>query len=619
MDSRNHPLLNSSMLGYAHHRIILDDGGQPFDYEFIEVNATFEKMTGLKAEKLMGRTVRQAIPGIEKSQFDWIGFYGEVALHGGEKEFEQFSEHLGRWYRVHVVSTEKFTFTTIFLDITTDKKQTEEIETFFRVNLDLLCIADLEGHFVKTNEAWGRILGYSTEELNTKKFLEFVHPDDMPATIAAMADLGKGEDVLRFTNRYRCKDGSYRFIEWRSHPKGQLIYAAARDVTERHLAEEKLRESEAKLNALFDAMTEMVVLHELVFDGDAKPVNYRITDCNKAYSIITGITRENAVGRLATEVYGTSEPPYLKEFSEVALSGQPTTFEIYYPPMEKFFFISVVSPEKNCFATVTTDITRQKRTERAMEVARKQLEAKNKELEQLVFVASHDLRSPLVNVDGFSRELEYSVHALTTSLEADDEATLKNRIKVEFPDMIKSIQRVRASARQMDNLLNALLKLSRIGRSALQIKTLDMNELLGHLALSFAFRLKEGGIKLTVEPLLPCLGDAVQVTQVFSNLIDNAIKYLDGNRPGVITLGCNIDGHRVKYSVEDNGLGIDPRHQEKIFELFNRIHQKDTDGEGIGLTMVRQILGRMNGIVTVESTLNSGSKFIVSLPTSEEN
>jgi len=119
------------------------------------------------------------------------------------------------------------------------KTQAEELESFFSVNLDLLCIADLEGNFIKTNEAWSQILGYSTEELNRKSFLDFVHPEDMQATLNAMDNLGKGNEVINFTNRYRSKKGSYHHIEWRSHPKGNLIYAAARDVTERIQAEEK--------------------------------------------------------------------------------------------------------------------------------------------------------------------------------------------------------------------------------------------------------------------------------------------------------------------------------------------------------------------------------------------
>lgn len=255
---------NSPIMGIAHHRIILNDDGIPVDYEFIEINSTFEKLTGLKRENIIGKGVLQAIPGIERSGFDWIAYYGEIALKGMEKSFEQFSEPLGRWYRVHAYSTERMFFTTMFIDITENKKQAEELEGFFNVNLDLLCIADTDGHFIKTNKVWSEILGYSTDDLNKRKFLEFVHPDDMKATLDAMSKLGRGEEVLNFINRYRCKDGSYRFIEWRSHPKDNLIYAAARDVTKHIKDVEVIKSREEETEAILKSMDEML----LVLDND---------------------------------------------------------------------------------------------------------------------------------------------------------------------------------------------------------------------------------------------------------------------------------------------------------------------------------------------------------------
>lgn len=160
------PILNSPIMGYAHHRIILDEAGKPFDYEFLEVNRTFEKLTGLKQENLIGRTVRQAIPGIEKAAFDWIGYYGQIALECREKEFSQYSEALHRWYRVHVYSTEKMFFTTMFIDIT-EHKQAEDLQktlmdisnTFINVPLEKTddvineALATL-GNFTDTDRAY---------------------------------------------------------------------------------------------------------------------------------------------------------------------------------------------------------------------------------------------------------------------------------------------------------------------------------------------------------------------------------------------------------------------------------------------------------------------------------
>lgn len=377
---------------------------------------------------------------------------------------------------------------------------------------------------------------------------------------------------------------------------------------------EALRESESKLSALFAAMTEMVALHELVFDERGEAVNYRILDCNAAFTRITGISREDAVGRLATDVYGTAEPPYLAEYAKVGASGEPVMYETYYPPMDKHFSISVVSPAKNRFATVTTDISDVKRIQAV-------IDAKNKELEQIVYVASHDLRSPLVNVDGYGRELENSLAKLSGLLDGDaaesgsaGERELVEALRAEFPDMQQSLGRIRVSANQMDRLLKGLLHLSRQGRAALQIEDVDMNACVARLISSFAYTLDELKAEVIVERLPPCRGDAVQLTQVFSNLINNAIKYRDPVRTLRIAITGSLVADRAIYRVEDNGIGIAPNHLEHVFELFHRLDPEKTEGEGIGLTIARQSLSRMYGEIRAESQAGSGSAFVVSMP-----
>lgn len=371
---------------------------------------------------------------------------------------------------------------------------------------------------------------------------------------------------------------------------------------------EALRESESKLQALFTSMAEMVALHELVFDEGGKAVNYRIVDCNEAFTGITGMPRESVRGRLATEVYGTEEPPYLEEFSRVALTGSMYRYETYFPPMDKHFSISVVSPSKNTFATITTDITESKRIQAV-------IDAKNKELEQIVYVASHDLRSPLVNVDGYSRELDYSLKDIRELLGAGAApGDLERKLLAELPDMDKSISRIRTSAAQMDKLLKGLLRLSRQGRASLQFDDIDMNRCIAQLADSLSFTLTERKAALTAEDLPPCRGDLVQLTQVFTNLIVNAIHYSDPSRKPEIRITGSSGTDKVVYRVQDNGIGIAENHLEHVFELFHRLNPDKTEGEGIGLTIVRQALSRMYGDIRVESELGKGSTFIVTLP-----
>jgi diguanylate cyclase (GGDEF)-like protein/PAS domain S-box-containing protein len=225
-------IIERSPAGYSYHKIILDENNHPCDYEFIDVNIAFETITGLKRSDILGKNVSEVLPVIIKSEFNWIKFYGNTAINGESEEFEQFSEPLKRWYRVNVYSPEKYYFITYFTDITKEKSQTEELNSFFELNLDLLCVADNEGSFIKTNRSWEKTLGYSTADLKNRKFLDFVHPDDIADTLEAMRTLEDQMEVPNFINRYICKDGSYRWIEWRFHPNGKLIYAAARDITE---------------------------------------------------------------------------------------------------------------------------------------------------------------------------------------------------------------------------------------------------------------------------------------------------------------------------------------------------------------------------------------------------
>ncbi|MDR4987509.1 MAG: PAS domain S-box protein [Bacteroidales bacterium] len=242
-------MMMSATFGVALHKTNLNKEGKPVDYTFLEANKAFESMTGLKASNIINKKVTEVLPGIENSDFNWIDFYGEVALTGKAKDFEQYSEPLKRWYKVYVYSPMREYFITIFTDTTREKLKFEEIDRFFSINLDLLCIADTDGSFIKVNKAWGEVLGYKPEDLEKKKFLSFVHPDDMQATLDALLELKANKPVLNFTNRYRTKDGSYRHIEWRSHPYGNLIYAAARDITERIEAETRLRETQKRLAA----------------------------------------------------------------------------------------------------------------------------------------------------------------------------------------------------------------------------------------------------------------------------------------------------------------------------------------------------------------------------------
>ncbi len=262
------------------------------------------------------------------------------------------------------------------------------------------------------------------------------------------------------------------------------------------------------------------------------------------------------------------------------------------------------------------EIAERRKAEEARERASADLEEKNRDLEEIIYVTSHDLRSPLVNIIGFNREVRRSLADIRTVIDRISLTAVERKAidAILRDDIDPALAFISSGTEKMDRLLAGLLRLSRTGRAKLEVAPIDMDVLLGNILGTFEFQTKERGVTVLREPLPPCYGDEVLISQVFSNLVDNALKYLDPTRPGIVRIkGTEADGH-VVYCVEDNGIGIPAGHQKKILEIFYRLHPVDTPGEGLGLTIVRKILYRHDGRLSVESIEGKGSKFLVSLP-----
>jgi signal transduction histidine kinase len=262
------------------------------------------------------------------------------------------------------------------------------------------------------------------------------------------------------------------------------------------------------------------------------------------------------------------------------------------------------------------EIDERVKAERQRDQLLRELQAKNKELEGIIYVSSHDLRSPLVNIQGFSRKLAKSCASLVNTLSdvtvpAEKHQELQQLLKETMP---RSVEYITGSVEKMDSLLSGLLRLSRLGRAAITIENLDMNLLMSKITNSLAFQIESAGARITVENLLPCAGDAVQINQVFSNLLDNALKYRSPDRTLEIQVSSTDSVDGVLYCVQDNGIGIHPDYHEQVWEIFHRINPRDIPGEGLGLTASRRILDRLNGDIWLESEEGTGSRFFVKLP-----
>lgn len=242
----------------------------------------------------------------------------------------------------------------------------------------------------------------------------------------------------------------------------------------------------------------------------------------------------------------------------------------------------------------------------------------NAEIQRFAYIVSHDLRSPLVNVMGFTAELEAARAAIADYLKKSDaegwhEPDTATRAAVE-EDLPEAIGFIRSSTQKMDRLINAILNLSRQGRRALSPEPIDLTALVNGIVDSLEHRIQERQTELTVEPLPQVVNDRLGVEQILSNLVENALKYLKPGDPGRIAVSGGREHGRVFVEVTDNGRGIDPRDHERIFDLFRRSGAQDQPGEGIGLAHARALAYRLGGTIEVQSALGSGSTFRLSLP-----
>ena len=382
------------------------------------------------------------------------------------------------------------------------------------------------------------------------------------------------------------------------------------EITERKQAEDALKQSQAKLNALFGAMTEMVVLHEVVLNDRGEAVDYRITDCNTAFTTVTGIHKEDAEGKPATEEDQVESAPYLEVYGRVALTGEPYKFTVYYPPMDKHFMVSVVSPQKGRFATISTDIT-------AIKQIQEVVSAKNKELESYLYVASHDMRSPLINIQGFSQRLQKQANAIAAllaecSLDTDVRQNIDRITGEEIP---KTLDFILTNAAKMDRLINGLLHISITGRVKMSIHNIDMNSLLANVMRALSFQIEDADAQVVVDTLPECYGDAGLLDQLFTNIIGNALKYRDTDRRLVLTMTARAQYNKLTYRIHDTGIGIAQRHLDKIWDVFYQVDpQSPKVGDGIGLSIVKRIVDKHKGKISVESKEGQGSVFSIELP-----
>jgi len=483
---------------------------------------------------------------------------------------------------------------------------------------------DTEGRITRVNRTELDMLGYTAEEMLGRPVWEFSAEKEKSRDTVTDKLAGDIPPGRIFERTLRRKDGStlgvlvgIRLLRDESgHIRG--IRSTIQDITKRKQAEESLAQERNLLRTLIDNMPDNIYV---------KDTKSRFIVANMAVARLMGATTPNELlGKTDFEFYPQElAAKYYADDQNVIKMGQllvgqeePTVD----PEGNRKWYSTTKAPLRDSRGNVTgiigisRDITARKRAEDDREHLMETLALKNEELESVLYVTSHDLRAPLVNIQGFGNELSRSCDLIHSALKdkvksADMNGEVRTVLNKDVPEALGFIL---SSATRMDSLLSGLLRLSRLGQAAVHIEPLDMNAMLTDVTKSMEYQVKEAGVTVDIELLPPSVGDASQINQVFSNILDNALKYLDESQPGMIRIYAKIEDGQSIYCVEDNGVGIAGEHQSKIFEIFHRLEPDRKSGEGLGLTIVRHILDRHNGKVWVESEPGKGSKFFVSLP-----
>jgi PAS domain S-box-containing protein len=505
----------------------------------------------------------------------------------------------------------------------TERKRAEEAlqdsEALFRDTFEHSSIGKSltapNGRLLKVNKAFADMLGYTKEEMQQLDFETITHSDDTDKSLKGFRSVLSGEnDVFRCKKRYIHKNKETIWadinVNLLRNEQGKPLYfiTGIIDITKSVMAEEAMRENERKLNMIFSAMTEMVVLHELVLDEQGDAVNYRILDCNHAFTEVTGLQKEKVIGKQATEVYETKIPPYLDTYSKVAITGLPAKFTAYFPPMNKYFIISIVSPKKNHFLTVTTDITENKRDELVREKLQAQLSQAQK-MESIGTLAggiAHDFNNILFPIVGHTEML------------IED-----------FPEdspLRESLNEIYTGALRARDLVQQILAFSRQEKS--ELKLMKMQPIIKE-----ALKLIRSTIPTTIsinQNIQPNCGavkaDPTQIHQIVMNLTTNAYHAMEENGGELkvnlkeIKLGeyelINPDMMPGSYAcliIADTGTGMDKKTIDKIFDPFFTTKERGK-GTGMGLSVVHGIVKSMNGDIQVHSEPGKGTEFHIFLP-----
>jgi PAS domain S-box-containing protein len=456
-----------------------------------------------------------------------------------------------------------------------------------------------DGTVLEGNQAMAALFGITSFE-GAKAADFYVDPSDREKFSDALLNQGS---IRNYEILFRRRDGS---TFWGSHSarlyrKTGIVEGLIVDVSDRRVVEEALRESEVKYRTLFDSANDAI----MIFRGE------RIIQCNQQTLTLFGCTREEMMAGKSPMTFSPPLQPngqssWSKGFDKIsrAAAGEPQFFEWKHLRQDGTPFDAEVSLNRielggEVFVqSILRDVSTRKQAEEGLKKAHAdlilqtaELESVIKELEAFSYSVSHDLRAPLRAIDGFSQALLEDYHG---------------QLDEQGQDFLR---RVRAASQRMALLIDDILKLSRISRAELHIKSCDLSAMVLAIAAETARTNRSHGVEFVIEPDIAVQGDQSLLRIVMENLLDNACKFTR-NGPGTVEFGKIVKKEKSVLFVRDNGVGFNMAHANKLFAPFQRLHRDDEfEGIGIGLATVQRIIHRHGGQIWAEGEVGKGATF----------
>jgi PAS domain S-box-containing protein len=422
----------------------------------------------------------------------------------------------------------------------------------------------------------------------------FQHLRENGNTIPFIMFTGKGREEVamealnRGANYYLQKDGNIEYLY------GNLAEAIKEKVEQKRTAD-KIAELEEERQIVLDSVP------AVIFHVDS---NGNYVYVNRLFAMTYGLTPEDFKGKPIKAVFPEHAEEYIKRDKDVITSGVAKigiTGEIHTPTGTRWMRSDKV-PVKDHEGNVTgiigfgTDITERKQAEEERERLLKELKAKNRELEHFTYTVSHDLRSPLVTIQGFTNMLQKDLEQNATEKAGTDLMYIAN------------------AATKMDRLLRDTLELSRIGRMTNPPENVPFEEIVNDALEQTVEHVRSSSAEITVVKNLPVVYvDRMRIAETLVNLITNSIRYRDDQRTPKIEIGYRVESDDTVFFVKDNGIGIDPSQHEKVFDLFYQVDGRG-DGTGAGLAIVKRIVEVHGGRIWIESEKGKGCTVCFTLP-----